>query len=302
MSVKKRGLGRGLNDLGLNELLSRMKPQTDLSPAPIREQGESDLELKYLAVDLIQPGKYQPRREMEGQALEDLAESIRSQGIIQPIVVRKIGSLNYEIIAGERRWRAAKIVGLNDIPVVIRDVPDNAAIAMALIENIQRENLNAIEEAIALQRLSQEFSLTHQQIATMVGKSRATISNSLRLLSLSPEIRQMVEKRELEMGHARALLSLDEERQRMVARKIVDKNLSVRDTELYIRRIINLSDIPTRVEKDEEWVRIEKSISKRLGARVTIKPKDDKKGKLIVHYKNADHLQAILAQLNNETS
>lgn len=296
MSVKKRGLGRGLSDLGLNELLSRMSTDTAVVNAS-EDEGESQPKLQHLNVDNLQPGKYQPRKDIDPKTLEELAESIRSQGIIQPIVVRAVDANNYEIIAGERRWRAAKIAGLKEIPVVIRDVPDEAVIAMALIENIQREDLNAIEEAMALHRLSQEFSLTHQQIATVVGKSRATISNLLRLLSLPPHIKQMVEKKELEMGHARALLSLDEERQLQVANQIIAKNLSVRDTELYIRRLLNLSDIPVREEKDQNLAQMEKNLSKRLGARVTIKKKDENKGKLIVHYRNQDQLSAIMAYL-----
>lgn len=298
MSIKKRGLGRSLSDLGLNELLSRIKDE----PAPL-DQGNwqtDDAVLKQIAVDQIKPGKYQPRRELDDHALEELADSIRSQGIIQPIVVRPVEKGGYEIIAGERRWRAAKMAGLTTIPALIRSIPDEAAIAMALIENIQRENLNAIEEAIALQRLSQEFDLTHQQIATLVGKSRATISNLLRLLNLPPEVKTMLESRELEMGHARALLSLDEPRQQLVAKQIILKNYSVRETELYIRRLLNLSDIPIRTEKNLEVVQIEKSLSKRLGVRVTIKSKDDQKGKLIFHYKNEEQLQAVLAQLQSD--
>ncbi|MBA2653603.1 MAG: ParB/RepB/Spo0J family partition protein [Gammaproteobacteria bacterium] len=293
MTVKKRGLGRGLSDLGLNELLSRMSTEVKVVDTPSSE-ADKHPELKNLDLDAIQPGKYQPRRDIDEKSLQELAESIQSQGIIQPIVVRKIAAKRYEIIAGERRWRAAKIAGLKEIPVIVRDIPDEAAIAMALIENIQREDLNAIEEAIALQRLSQEFSLTHQEIATIVGKSRATISNLLRLLTLPSEIKLMVEKGEIEMGHARALLSLDEERQLQVAKQINLKKLSVRETELYIRRLLNLSDIPIPVEKDVNLARIEKTLAKHLGLRVTIKAKDENKGKLIVHYKNSDQLHSIL--------
>jgi ParB family chromosome partitioning protein len=298
MTVKKKGLGRGLSDLGLNELLSRMTSEAKTVATPSTPADMASL--TYLKMDALQPGKYQPRKGMDNHALEELAESIRSQGIIQPIVVRKIGLDRFEIVAGERRWRAASLAGLTEIPVIIREIPDNAAIAMALIENIQRENLNAIEEASALHRLSQEFSLTHQEIAKIVGKSRATISNLLRLLTLSPEIKLMVEKGELEMGHARAVLALDEGRQLQVAKQIALKGYSVRDAELYIRRLVNLADIPMPKERDETLTKIEKSLSKRLGARVTIKKKDDMKGKLIVHYRNPEQLEAVLNYLDGK--
>lgn len=296
MSVKKRGLGRSLSDLGLNELLSKMTNDTKSTPVAevIAEQGAN---LKNLPIETLQPGKYQPRKEMDNHALEELAESIRSQGIIQPIVVREIAAQRYEIVAGERRWRAASLAGLKTIPVIIREIPDNAAIAMALIENIQRENLNAIEEATALHRLSQEFELTHQEIAKIVGKSRATISNLLRLLSLNSEVKSMVERGELEMGHARALLSLDELRQLQVAKQMAMKGLSVREAELYIRRLVNLSDLPAPKVRNEALTKREKNLSKQLGLKVSIKSKDDKKGKLIVHYRNPEQLEAMLAYL-----
>lgn len=299
MSVKRKGLGRGLSDLGLNELLTRMKNEATTVNDALAAEKSHDSELKQLAVGIIQPGKYQPRRDLDADSLEDLANSIRSQGIIQPIVVRAIANNRYEIVAGERRWRAAQIADLKEIPALIKSIPDDAAIAMALIENIQREDLNAIEEAMALQRLGDEFKLTHQQIAKIVGKSRATISNLLRLLSLPAEVKQMVEKGALEMGHARAILSLDEERQRQVANHIAAKNLSVRETEFYIRRLLNLSDIPIKKPKDPNLADIEKSLTKRFKARVTIKSKDESKGKLIVHYKNPEHLQAILEQIDS---
>lgn len=293
MSVKKRGLGRGLSDIGLNELLSRMSSDK-LSPVPVAANAEKNAELKQINLDQIQPGKYQPRKDIDADSLSELADSIRSQGVIQPIVLRPIEGGRYEIIAGERRWRAAKLASLTEIPAVVREIPDEAAIAMALIENIQREDLNAIEEAVALQRLSTEFSLTHQEIAKIVGKSRATISNLLRLLTLPPEIKALVEKGELEMGHARALLSLDQPYQSQIAQQIILKNMSVRDTENYIRRLLNLADIPEKVEKNPNLARIEKTLSKQLGIRVTIKSKDDNKGKLILHYRNVDQLDAIL--------
>lgn len=292
MTVKKRGLGRGLSDIGLNELLSKTITENKTTPGKTE-----DANLQNLNIDLIQPGKYQPRKDMDGQALEELAESIKSQGIIQPIVVRAIATNRYEIIAGERRWRAASLAGLKSVPVIIRDIPDNAAIAMALIENIQRENLNAIEEANALQRLSIEFSLSHQEIAKVVGKSRATISNLLRLLALGPEVKGMVEKGELEMGHARALLTLDADTQLKVAQQVVARNFSVRETELYIRRLNNLSENPVAKVKDQQIAKLEKELSKRLGARVAIKAKDDRKGKLIVYYRNPEQFEALVEAL-----
>ncbi len=290
--TKKRGLGRGLSDLGLNELLSRMT--TEDKQISVKDSNEETTYLKHLPLESIRPGKYQPRREIDNQTLEELAESIRSQGIIQPIVVRSINPNCYEIVAGERRWRAAKLVGLDNIPALVREIPDNAVIAMALIENIQRENLNAIEEAIALQRLSEEFKLTHQEVAKIVGKSRATISNLLRLLSLCDEVKQMVEKGELEMGHARALLSLDDDRQRQIANQIALKGLSVRETELYIRRLLNLADIPEPKEKDLNLIGREKALAKKLGVRVSIKEKEGKRGKLIIYYRSHEQLNVVL--------
>jgi ParB family transcriptional regulator, chromosome partitioning protein len=295
MSVKRRGLGRSLSDLGLNELLSQVAKEAPIK-ADVDDVNKQESDLKQIAIDAIVPGKYQPRRDMDEQALTELADSIRSQGIIQPIVVRKVAGNRYEIVAGERRWRAAKIAALKQIPALIRQIPDQAAIAMALIENIQRENLNAIEEAMALQRLNQEFTLTHEQIAAIVGKSRTTVTNSLRLLSLPQRIKQLVEKGELEMGHARALLSLDEPRQLHIADRIISKKLSVRETEDYIRCLLNLSDIPEYKPKDENLAKIEKTLTKRLGVRVTIKAKkDEHKGKLIVHYRNSEQLENVVA-------
>jgi ParB family transcriptional regulator, chromosome partitioning protein len=299
MPVKKRGLGRGLSDIGLNELLSRMT--TDIKPVQVAEKQpeEEAVKLKQLPVDSIEPGKYQPRRELKEQSLQELAESIRSQGIIQPIVVRALPDDRYEIIAGERRWRAAKLANLTEIPVIIRQIPDEAALAIALIENIQREDLNAIEEAIALQRLITEFSLTHQQVAAIVGKSRASISNLLRLLSLPEEVKQMVDKGDLEMGHARALLSLDERQRIQTAQKIISKQLSVRETELYIKCLLNFSAPPEPKTKDLTLSQMEKTLSKQLGVRVAIKPKDDHKGKVIVYYRKSEQLQAILSHFND---
>ncbi|MDX5298490.1 MAG: ParB/RepB/Spo0J family partition protein, partial [Gammaproteobacteria bacterium] len=230
MVTKKRGLG----ERGLGALLSGSSAKSSASKeAATPEDGE----LRDLPVDLIQRGRYQPRRDMDPEALQELSDSIRQQGVMQPVVVRPIGEGRYELIAGERRWRATQLAGLDRIPAVIRDVPDEAAIAMALIENIQREDLNPIEEAFALQRLQDEFGLTQQQVADAVGKSRTTITNLLRLIGLAPDVRVMLEHGDLEMGHGRALLTLPADVQLQVARQIVSRGLSVRQTEALVRRL-----------------------------------------------------------------
>jgi ParB family transcriptional regulator, chromosome partitioning protein len=296
--MKKRVLGRGLSDLGLNELLSRMNPEIS-HPQPITEATVDGAALQNIPVGLIQPGKYQPRREMDANSLQELADSIGTQGIIQPIVVRSVATDRYEIIAGERRWRAAQLAGLTEIPAILREITDEAAIAMALIENIQRENLNAIEEATALHRLSHEFSLTHQEIAKMVGKSRTTISNLLRLLALNPDVKTLVEQGNLEMGHARALLTLEGGQQSQVAEHVVSKKLSVRETESYVRQLQDqLQAVVLKPEKAPEVSAMEKTLASKLGAKVAIKSKNGQRGKLIVYYRNQDHLQTILGLFN----
>src|ERR1700728_1153976 len=239
---KKPTLGRGLADLlGQPRPTAATPPATD---AAAQARAPADQELARLPLDLLQRGRYQPRMDMRPETLSALADSIRSQGVVQPIVVRPIGAADehgvqrYEIIAGERRWRAAQQAGLSEIPAIIRQIPDDAAIAMALIENIQRENLNPLEEARALERLISEFGLTHQQAADAVGRSRAAVTNLLRLLEVPPEVCERVEKRELEMGHARALLGLPARRQQIeVASLVVRKGLSVRDTEALVRQM-----------------------------------------------------------------
>ncbi len=258
-----------------------------------------DGELRKLSIELIQPGKYQPRIDMHADSLEDLAESIRSQGIVQPIVVRPIDKPgHYEIIAGERRWRAAQIAGLQAIPALIRDVPDEAAIAMALIENIQRENLNPIEEAQALQRLIEEFEMTHQQAADAVGRSRASVSNLLRLLSLNRDVRKLLERGDLEMGHARALLSLQDESQEQAAREVVAKALSVRETEQLVRRYASDRDKSTPATRiDPDIQRLQNELSERLGAKVKFQHGAKGKGRVIIHYSNLDELDGILAHV-----
>jgi ParB family transcriptional regulator, chromosome partitioning protein len=264
-------------------------------------------ELAKLPLDLLQRGKYQPRVDMRPESLEELAASIRAQGVVQPIVVRPVGqaepgaSQRYEIIAGERRWRAAQIAGLGEIPAVIRRVPDEAAIAMALIENIQRENLNPLEEARALDRLITEFGITHQQAADAVGRSRAAVSNLLRLLELAPEVMELVEKRELEMGHARALLSLSARRQQSeVAGLVAKKGLSVRETEALVRRMqqpAGKRDHDDDDRRDPNVRKLESDLAEKLGAKVAIQHAANGKGKLVVNYNSLDELDGILAHI-----
>ena len=236
---KRRGLGRGLDAL-LTNPSTEIEPETSTNnndTKPSNQISKDDSELQNIAVEKLQPGKYQPRKDMSAEALDELSTSIKNQGIIQPLVVRAIGEQQYEIIAGERRWRAAKLAELSTVPCLIKEVADEAAIAIALIENIQREDLNAMEEAIALQRLLTEFELTHQEVADAVGKSRATVSNLLRLNKLNDEVKTLLEHGDIEMGHARALLSLDNAFQASAARTIIAKELTVRETETLIKKL-----------------------------------------------------------------
>jgi len=266
-------------------------------------------ELARLPLDLLQRGKYQPRLDMRAESLEELASSIRAQGVVQPIVVRPLGtpasgeSQRYEIIAGERRWRAAQLANLSEIPAVVRRVPDEAAIAMALIENIQREDLNPLEEARALDRLISEFGITHQQAADAVGRSRAAVSNLLRLLELAPEVATHVEKRELEMGHARALLGLSARRQQVeVAALVARKGLSVRETEALVRSMLR----PAKPRGGEDAAdrgdpnvrKLEQDLADKLGAKVAIQHASSGKGRLVVNYNSLDELDGILAHIN----
>jgi ParB family chromosome partitioning protein len=268
-----------------------------------------DAELVRLPLDLLQRGRFQPRVDMRVETLAELAASIKSQGVIQPIVVRPLGppatgqQQRYEIIAGERRWRAAQQAGITHIPAIVRRVEDNAAIAMALIENIQREDLNPLEEARALERLIAEFGLTHQQTADAVGRSRAAVSNLLRLLELAPEVCERLEKRELEMGHARALLGLENKRKQIeLAALVVSKSLSVRETEALVRRISNPAASNTRTESsrglDPNIRRLQDDLAEKLGARVSIEHAQSGKGRLVVNYNSLDELDGILSHLS----
>ncbi|MCQ4272387.1 ParB/RepB/Spo0J family partition protein [Pseudomonas kuykendallii] len=289
MAIKKRGLGRGLDALLGGTSIAAMQEEA----AQVENR-----ELHYLPLDLIQRGKYQPRRDMDPAALEELAQSIKAQGVMQPIVVRAIDGGRYEIIAGERRWRASQQASLEKIPAMVRDVSDEAAVAMALIENIQREDLNPIEEAFALQRLQQEFQLTQQQVAEAVGKSRVTVTNLLRLIALPEEIKTLLAHGDLEMGHARALLGLPADRQLEAARHVVARSLTVRQTEALVRQW--LSDKPQAAEKpkaDPDISRLEQRLAERLGSPVQIKHGQKGKGQLVIRYNSLDELQGVLAHI-----
>lgn len=294
--VKQR-LGTNLNAL-LGSARLPASLSNDLS-GPSEPHESVDGQMKALPVEFLARGKYQPRRDMHTEALEELALSIKEQGIMQPIVVRPSGQNRYEIIAGERRWRAAQIAGLAEVPVVIRDVSDEAAIAMALIENIQREDLNPIEEAIALARLQKEFELTQQEVAQAVGKSRAAVANILRLMSLNSEVKKMLEYGDLEMGHARALLSLSETDQLDVARMVTGKGLSVRQTESLVRRFQQQKKDggKTAQRLDPNIKQLEDELSDRVGARVVIQCNAKGKGKLVISYNTLDELDGVLEHI-----
>ncbi len=290
MAAKKRGLG----ERGLGALLAGSKVNLD------QELKDHDGELREVPIDLIQRGRYQPRRDMDPAALQELADSIRQQGVMQPVVVRQIAEGRYELIAGERRWRATQMAELDSIPAIIRDVPDEAAIAMALIENIQRENLNPIEEAFALQRLQDEFGLTQAQVAEAVGKSRTTITNLLRLIGLSEDVRIMLEHGDLEMGHGRAMLTLAPELQMQVAKQVVAKSLSVRQTEALVRRVQQETPDSKSRKKgtlDPNIRALQDDLAERLGARVSIDHGQRGKGKLVIEYSSLDELDGILGHI-----
>jgi ParB family chromosome partitioning protein len=287
--VKKRGLNRGLEAL----LQGAGSLDMDLTQSvPAAKDGLQDLPIEW-----IQRGVYQPRQDIDPETLEELAASIRVHGIMQPIVVRSIGIDRYEIIAGERRWRAAQLAQLDSIPALIKEVGDEAAIAMALIENIQREDLNAIEEATALNRLQQEFELTQQEVADAVGKSRSAIANLLRLLQLSEPVRLMLERGDLEMGHARCLLTLEATLQHQIAREVVAKGLSVRQTEELVRRAQLAPKQVAQKVPDADLNQLQNRLSDALGTAVTIRQSAKGKGKLTINYTTLDQLDGIIARL-----
>lgn len=287
MTVKKRGLGRGLDALLTSNRTSTSESATVKSS-----------ELQQLPVEFLQPGKYQPRKDMSQEALEDLASSIRAQGVIQPIVVRPIAKNQFEIIAGERRWRASQLAQLAEVPCIVKDVPDEAAVAIALIENIQREDLNAMEEAVALERLLNEFALTHQQVADAVGKSRASVTNLLRLNQLNDDVKLLLEHGDIEMGHARALLALKDTEQSDAARLVAAKQLTVRETENLVRRILEPKPVVAPKPRDPDVMSLEQRLSERFAAPVQISYNNKGKGKLEIAYSSLDELDGIIAKLN----
>ncbi|UCJ17642.1 ParB/RepB/Spo0J family partition protein [Pseudomonas sp. MM211] len=289
MAAKKRGLGRGLDALLGGSSVDALEEEAVKADTS---------ELQHLPLDLIQRGKYQPRRDMDATALEELAQSIKAHGVMQPIVVRPVGGGRFEIVAGERRWRATQQAGLDRIPALVRELPDEAAIAMALIENIQREDLSPIEEAMALQRLQQEFQLTQQQVAEAVGKSRVTITNLLRLIALPEEVKTLLSHGDLEMGHARALLGLPAEQQTEGARHVVARGLTVRQTEAMVRQWLNTQEKPAAPAKvDPDISRLEQRLAERLGSPVQIKHGQKGKGQLVIRYNSLDELQGVLAHI-----
>ncbi len=292
MTAKKRGLGRGLEAL----LTNSHKQREHDSQVPDIELATS--ELQKLPIEWLQPGRYQPRKDMAPEALEDLAASIKAQGIIQPIVVRAVAEQRYEIIAGERRWRAAQLARLAEVPCLVKSVADDAAIAMALIENIQREDLNAMEEAVALQRLLTEFKLTHQEVADAVGKSRATVTNLLRLNNLMAETKTLLERGDIELGHAKLLLALEGEQQADVARVIAAKALTVREADKLVRLALEPpKQAPAKASPDADIKRLEQRLTERFSAAVAINHNRKGKGKLVINYSSLDELDGILAHL-----
>jgi len=298
MSPKKRGLGRGLEALLTTSNTARQKEiERNEPPADVTESVAVKGELKKLPVEWLTPGKYQPRKDMSPEALDELANSIRSQGVIQPIVVRPLANQSYEIIAGERRWRASQLAELERVPCLIKDVDDEAAVAIALIENIQREDLNAMEEAIALQRLLQEFELTHQQVADAVGKSRTAVTNLLRLNSLQDGVKTLLEHGDIEMGHARALLALQDQQQEEAARSVAGKGLSVRDTEKLVKKMLTEPVGKPVPQPDPNIQSLQQELAEQLGAKVEISCNSKGKGRLVINYTNLDELDGILAQI-----
>jgi len=306
MATKRPSLGRGLEAL-LGTSTPRPETAAASAQAEAAPRPRLDEELARIPVDLLQRGRYQPRLDMRPESLQELADSIRAQGVVQPIVVRPLAAqragepVRYEIIAGERRWRAAQMAGLHDIPAVIRRVPDEAAVAMSLIENIQRENLNPLEEARALDRLIREFEMTHQTAADAVGRSRAAVSNLLRLLELAEEVKALVESRQLEMGHARALLGLTQARQQVeVALLVAKKGLSVRETEALVRKLSTAKPDAADREPpraDPNITRLEQDLTDKLGAKVHLQHGAKGRGKLVINYNSLDELDGILAHI-----
>lgn len=297
MLGKKRGLGKGLDSLLSSSTVNRNKQVSHDFHAQKAQQLVDDIkgEFQNINIDQLQPGKYQPRRDMSEKGLEELANSIHAQGIIQPIVVRETGHQKYEIIAGERRWRAAKNVGLETVPCLIKNVEDDAAIAIALIENIQRENLNAMEEAIAYKRLLEEFELTHHEVATAVGKSRTTVSNLLRLNNLNDDVKTLLAKGDIEMGHARALLSCETEKQSQLAKIVADKMLTVRETEKLVKKSQIMQKEKVKLPICDESIKIIKTFHDNFGLKVSNTVSKKGAGKLVIDYRSLSDLDGLLA-------
>lgn len=277
--VKNKGLGRGLDALLASD-----------------ESGASDM-LQVLAIGQLQPGKYQPRTHMDPESLQQLADSIRAQGVMQPVLVRPLGNGRHEIIAGERRWRASQLAGLTEIPALVREIPDEAALAMALIENIQRENLNPLEEALGIQRLVNEFKLTHQAAAEAVSRSRSAVTNLLRLLNLAPRVQEMLMNNQIDMGHARALLGLTQVKQIDAAHEIIKKGLSVREAEKLARHLQKPAQEIQGREGSAEVMQRQRMLCEKLGTRVTLTARKGGKGRLSIEYDNLEQLDSIITRL-----
>ena len=292
MNTKKRKLNRGLDALLGTDLTKKAPPDAaELDAAP-----HSDGDLRQLPLEFLQRGKYQPRVDFDEAALQELSESIQAQGVMQPIVVRSIAADRYEIVAGERRWRPCQLAALDTIPAIVREISDETAIAMALIENIQRENLNPLEEARALKRLQTEFELSQQEVATAVGKSRPVIANLLRLLSLEREVSEMLEQGRIDAGHGKVLLALDGIDQVRAARKVADSRLSVRQTEALVKALLASPANTTPQRKDPDIDRLERQLSERFGTKVVIENKNGR-GKLVIQYSDLDVLDGILNRI-----
>ncbi|MCD6048440.1 MAG: chromosome partitioning protein ParB [Gammaproteobacteria bacterium] len=284
---------RPLN-IGLDKMLS--KATASIAPSPVAGD-----QLRQVPIELMQRGQYQPRHEFVQESLQELADSIKAQGILQPIVLRQIRPQQYEIIAGERRWRAAQLAGLTHVPAIIKEISDEAALAMALIENIQRENLNALEEARALHRLLEEFHLTHEEVAKSVGKSRVTVSNLLRLLQLEDHVKTLLERGDIDMGHARALLALPLNQQRAAAKEIVDRGLSVREAEGLVKHLLAGAGVTAsskKVKLNPDMANLQRSLSEKFGTKVSFQHRKSGSGKLVIEYTNLDILDGILQKLN----
>ncbi len=332
MSARKKGLGKGLDALlgdsmrqpkeaGRTESVSESSPKVITDTAVIKESIKTNPATKegtpqntpaantenrvlQIPVEQCQRGKYQPRREMDQEALEDLASSIKSQGVIQPIILRPINDapvgVKYEIVAGERRWRASQLAGLMKVPAIIKDVDDNATVAMALIENLQRDDLNPMDEAYAIGRLQEEFELTHKEIAELLGKSRASVTNSLRLLGLQDDVKRMLERGDIEMGHARALLALPSEEQNKMALQVIQQSLTVRQTEALVKKCLKPEEQKTaqqEVTDDANIRHLQTELSEKIGVPVSVKHKRNGTGQVILNYNNLDELDGILSHI-----